>query len=288
MDFNVAGAYDSFKDGTKEIAELTHEKTNELHKNYVSKVLPDCGKYGDKARFIAEMVPGVTEYNAIRDGNWEDFAIAAGLDVASLGIGAVTGGAGYAAIKGSGATAKAGTKLAVKEVAEAGTKKAVGETAEKIAKKTAETRVGTIAKETIEKVVKEVGEKIDRKALSQIERNRIAGKRREGKVFKKLISEFGEENVLREQYIRDSLGNIIKDPVTGEARRIDFIVIKGKKVIKSIEVTSEDALKGRQILKECRIREEAKKGGGAFIRDFNTGKMFKISENIDTEIRRLK
>lgn len=166
MDFNIAGAYDSFKDGTKELAELTHEKTNEFHKNYVSKVLPDCGKYGDKARYIAEMVPGVTEYNAIRDGNWKDFAIAAGLDVASLGIGAITAGAGYAAIKGGEVAAKEGTKLAVKEIAEAGTKKVVGETAENIAKKTTETRVGTIAKETIEMVVKEVGEK-DSKEIAE-------------------------------------------------------------------------------------------------------------------------
>lgn len=170
MDFNVAGIYDSFKDGTKELAELTHEKTNEFHKNYVSKVLPDCGKYGDKARFIAEMVPGVTEYNAIRDGNWKDFAIAAGLDVASLGIGAVTAGAGYAAIKGSEAMAKEGTKLAVKEIAEAGTKKGVRKTAENIAEKVVkertETGVESIATKTIEKTVKEIVEK-DSKEIAE-------------------------------------------------------------------------------------------------------------------------
>lgn len=74
----------------------------------------------------------------------------------------------------------------------------------------------------------------------------------------------------------------------GEARRIDFIVMKGNKIIKLIEVTSKEVQKGFQIAKEYRILEEAKKIGGAFIRDSNTGKMFKIPEGVATEIRRLK
>lgn len=180
MDFNMGNTFDSFRDGTKELAEITHQKTKEIHEKYVSKVLPDCGKYGDVAKFIAEMAPGVAEYNAIREGDWKEFAIAAGLDITAVGIGAATAGAGYAAIKSGSTAAKTGTKLAVKEVAEAGTKKIMkktaGETTEKIVKETVETTAEKIVKEVtetgaekvtketadtiIEKTEKELGEKI--------------------------------------------------------------------------------------------------------------------------------
>ncbi len=32
-------------------------------------------------------------------------------------------------------------------------------------------------------------------------------------------------------YLRDKDGNIVRDPVTGEGRRIDFVVIKDGKVV---------------------------------------------------------
>ena len=65
MGLEMSHTLDSIHDGTKEIAETAHVKTREFHENYVSKVLPDCGKYGDAAKFVAEMAPGVAEYNAI-------------------------------------------------------------------------------------------------------------------------------------------------------------------------------------------------------------------------------
>ena len=160
MDFDLGKAWDSVKEGTKEIAEAAHVKTKEFHKNYVSKVILDCGKYGDTARFIAEMAPGVSEYNAIVEGDWTEFAIAAGIDVGALVIGVCTAGAGYAAIKGGSVAAKTSTKIAVKEVAEAGTKKVVKEVAEagtkKVVKETAEAGVEKVAKETTETSVKTV------------------------------------------------------------------------------------------------------------------------------------
>ena len=105
------------------IKEVAHAKTSEFHESYVSKVLPDCGKYGDEVKFAAEMVPGVSEYNAIVDGDWTAFAIAAGIDIGAIAIGVFTAGAGYAAVKGGSTVAKTGAKVAVKEVAEAGAKK---------------------------------------------------------------------------------------------------------------------------------------------------------------------
>lgn len=166
MGFDLNNTWDSIKDGISETAEVAQVKTNEFHEKYVSKITPDFGKYGDAAKFAAEMVPGVSEYNAIKDGDWQAFAIAAGIDIAALAIGAFTAGAGYAAVKGGTSVAKAGVKVAVKEVAEAGAKKVVKETVEagakKVVKETVEAGAEKIVKETVEtgaeKIVKETVE----------------------------------------------------------------------------------------------------------------------------------
>ena len=363
MSLDMNRTIDSIHDGTKEVAEAAHVKTSEFHDKYVSKVIPDCGKYGDAARFVAEMAPGVSEYNAIREGDWQAFAISAGIDVAAFAIGAFTAGTGYGAVKGGSVAAKAGVKTATRELVEAGAKKAIKETAEagaekivkeaaeagaekivkeaaeagaekivkeaaeagaekivkeaaeagaekiiketaeagaeklvkeateagaeKATKEIAETGVGKVAKEIAEagtekaakevteagaeKTAKEIAEDGIEKAvkevdeLSEIVKHKMEGIAREETVMKELFSEFGEKNVLREQYLRDNLGRIIKDPLTNEARRIDFIVKEGDKVVKSIEVTSELAEKGAQIRKTERILEKAKDLGGAFI-----------------------
>lgn len=313
MDFDLGKAWHSVKEGTKEIAETAHVKTKEFHKNYVSKVIPDCGKYGDTARFVAEMAPGVSEYNAIIEGDWTEFAIAAGIDVGAHVIGACTAGAGYAAIKGGSVAAKTGTKIAVKEVAEAGTKKVVKKMAEesvekvtkevvgevteegteKIAKEAvkvgAKKEVKEVTEESIEKTVKELADKPEvlDKAISQIEKNKLDGIAREEKVLEELVSKFGNKNVIREALIRDVNGIPIKDVITNEARRIDFVVKEGDRILRSIEVTSETAPKTLQTAKELRILEQAKDLGGAFIKDPNTGELIKFDENLVTDIRRL-
>lgn len=191
MDFDLGKAWDSVKEGTKEIAEAAHVKTKEFHKNYVSKVIPDCGKYGDTVRFVAEMAPGVSEYNAIVEGDWTEFAIAAGIDVGALVIGACTAGAGYAAIKGGSVAAKAGTKIAVKEVTEAGTKKVVKkmaeESVEKVTKEVVETGAPKAVKEVVEegsmKTVRETTEKVVTKRTKEI------GERLDKKLFPEYLQE---------------------------------------------------------------------------------------------------
>lgn len=176
MGLEMSHTLDSIHDGTKEIAETAHVKTREFHENYVSKVLPDCGKYGDAAKFVAEMAPGVAEYNAIREGNWQEFAISAGIDVASIAAGALSMGTGYGAVKGGSVAAKAGVKMAAKEVAEAGAKKAVKEVAEagakKAAQEVAEAGAKKAAQEVIEagskKAVQEVAEAGAKKAAQEV------------------------------------------------------------------------------------------------------------------------
>ena len=94
----------------------------------------------------------------------------------------------------------------------------------------------------------------------------------------------------QEEYLRavcnhrnmDGTGDtLVYDPETGEARRIDFVVIKDKKVIDSIEVTSKTADKTVQSAKEARIRDI----GGNYVRD-NNGNLVKIPFLVQTRIER--
>ena len=199
MNLDLGNAWDSIKDGTKEVTEVAHAKTSEFHESYVSKVLPDCGKYGDEAKFAAEMVPGVSEYNAIVDGDWTAFAIAAGIDIGAIAIGAFTAGAGYAAVKGGSTVAKTGAKVAVKEVAEAGATKVVKEVAEegaeKVVKEAAEAgakkAVKEVAEESVEKVVKETVETGAEKVTKEVAEESVE------KVAKE-VAEEGTERVTKE------------------------------------------------------------------------------------------
>lgn len=154
MNIDVTNKMDIVRDGTIETAEFAHQKTHEFHNNYVSKVVPDFGKYGDAAKFAAEMVPGVAEYNAINEGDWKGFAVAAGIDTGAIVLGAFSGGMGYAAIKGGSVAARAGVKVAAKEVAKTSAKKAVKETTETSVKKT----VKEVAEESVERETKDVTE----------------------------------------------------------------------------------------------------------------------------------
>ena len=164
MSLDMSHTIDAIEEGTKEVAETAHVKTSEFHENYVSKIVPDCGKYGDAAKFVAEMAPGVAEYNAIREGDWQSFAISAGIDVAALGVGVLTAGTGYGAVKGGSVAAKTGVKAATREIAEAGAKKAVKEVAEAGTKKA----VKEVAEAGAEKAAKEIAEAGAEKAAKEL------------------------------------------------------------------------------------------------------------------------
>jgi len=114
--------------------------------------------------------------------------------------------------------------------------------------------------------------------------NKIDGLQREADVLDELKEQYPEDEgyeILSEVYLRDSEGNIVKDPVTGEARRIDFVVVKDGKVVDSIEVTSKTADKTEQTAKEERIREN----GGNYIKD-SDGNLVRIPDNVHTRIER--
>lgn len=114
--------------------------------------------------------------------------------------------------------------------------------------------------------------------------NKIDGLQREAEVKDELEKKYSPEEgyeIISEAYLRDADGNIVKDPETGKARRIDFIVAKGGKIIDSIEVTSKTADKSDQLAKESRIRDN----GGNYVRD-NNGNLIKLPSSVQTRVER--
>ena len=116
--------------------------------------------------------------------------------------------------------------------------------------------------------------------------NKEEGLRREAEVEEELEKKYPESDgyeIVSEAYLRDSEGKIVRDPETGEARRIDFVVVKDGKVVDSIEVTSETADKTGQTAKEERSRE----AGGNYIRT-SDGSLAKYPDDLHTTIERRK
>ncbi|MCL2103317.1 MAG: hypothetical protein FWH25_04700 [Syntrophorhabdaceae bacterium] len=115
--------------------------------------------------------------------------------------------------------------------------------------------------------------------------NKKDGLRREAEVEDELRGKYPESegySIQSEAYLRDKDGNIAKDPVTGEARRVDFVTLdKDGNVVDSIEVTSRTADKTDQSAKEQRIREN----GGNYIKT-SDGKIAEIPEDVLTRIER--
>ncbi len=102
---------------------------------------------------------------------------------------------------------------------------------------------------------------------------KVAGTAREARVGKKLDSQFGKENVLRERYLRGADGKIVKGP-DGIARRVDFVVRRKDGSWSPIEVTSKTAEKTAQIAKESDIQQV----GGVFVRNSKTKELVELSD----------
>lgn len=115
-------------------------------------------------------------------------------------------------------------------------------------------------------------------------KNKVEGIRRENEFEAELKETYPESDgfqVMGEQYLRDADGKIVKDDVTGEGRRIDFVVDKNNEVVGSYEVTSPTADKTEQTAKEDRIREQ----GGNYVRTPD-GSLSQIPDDVKTEIIR--
>lgn len=114
--------------------------------------------------------------------------------------------------------------------------------------------------------------------------NKMDGLEREKEVAEELQKKYPPEEgyeIIPEAYLRDKDGNIVRDPETGEARRVDFVVVKDGKVVDSVEVTSKTADKTEQSAKENRIRET----GGNYVRD-SAGNLVEMPADVKTRIER--
>lgn len=108
----------------------------------------------------------------------------------------------------------------------------------------------------------------------QLKKNQKDGKRREKETEQELKEKYPDAKVENERYLRDENGKIVKDPLTGEARRLDHVVTQDGKVIDIVETTSSTVDKAAQLAKEGRIIEN----GGTFIRDRATRELLPIGE----------
>ena len=110
--------------------------------------------------------------------------------------------------------------------------------------------------------------------------NKVAGAARENRAKALFEKRYGKQNVLSERYLRNAEGKIVKGPLTGEARRVDFVIKNANGTGTAKEITSLTADKTGQLLKEERIRE----AGGLFVREPGTKKLIGVSD-VSTVIR---
>lgn len=113
----------------------------------------------------------------------------------------------------------------------------------------------------------------------QLDQNRADGTRRQEQYRQEMADIHGEENVLTERFLRDANGDVVRDPVTGEGRRLDCVVVNGQCGY-AAEVTSPTADKGAQIAKEENIRD----AGGVYVQNPRTGELVEV-ENTSEVIR---
>ncbi|WP_411710778.1 RHS repeat domain-containing protein [Neisseria animaloris] len=112
---------------------------------------------------------------------------------------------------------------------------------------------------------KKPGRKSKKTGKGECIQNKKDGDAREAKHREDLEAQYGVDRILGQKFLRDKKGDIVKDPLTGESRKLDF-VIKGAGAnggAHAQEVTSLTASKTAQILKESRIRD----AGGIYVRD---------------------
>ncbi len=121
---------------------------------------------------------------------------------------------------------------------------------------------------------------IDPWGLARI-KNAVEGDRRHQEFNAEMRIKHPNATIQSECYLRDSNGRSVKDPETGERRRVDTAIIEGGAAT-THEVTSMSADKRDQIDKERRIRE----AGGVFVKDRSTGELVPVL-GISTVERRI-
>jgi hypothetical protein len=114
--------------------------------------------------------------------------------------------------------------------------------------------------------------------------NQAAGAVREAQAAELLKAENPGARILSQRYLRDAQGKKLVDPVTGEGRRLDFVVVNNDVVTGITEVTSKTAEKTTQLAKTERIRAL----GDVFIRDPDTRKLIRVGPELQERVVRLR
>ncbi|EKS67891.1 MULTISPECIES: RHS repeat-associated core domain-containing protein [Caballeronia] len=102
--------------------------------------------------------------------------------------------------------------------------------------------------------------------------NAIEGARREDVFNARMKARYPNATIQCQCYLRDAQGKSVRDPRTGERRRVDTAVIQNGQA-NTYEVTSPAANKLDQLAKEGRIRQN----GGTYVRDRSTGNLIPVS-----------
>ncbi len=112
---------------------------------------------------------------------------------------------------------------------------------------------------------------IDPLGLARI-KNAIEGARREDMFNALMRVKHPNATIQCQCYLRNAHGQSVKDPVTGERRRVDTAVIEGGQA-QTYEVTSMTADKDLQLAKEGRILQNS----GTYIRDRSSGDLVPVN-----------
>ena len=140
-----------------------------------------------------------------------------------------------------------------------------------------EKRLHAAEKSAVEEAAAKAGK------LKQLLENIATGVQRAAKTAKELADENPGKAIQHERTLRDVSGNKVLDPVTGEGRRVDHVVIdRDANSAKTYETTGENVDKRLQLDKEKRIIE----AGGKYIHDKETGELIPV-EGV-SEVRRQK
>ena len=103
-------------------------------------------------------------------------------------------------------------------------------------------------------------------------KNAVEGDRRHQEFNTEIKTKHPNATIQSECYLRDANGKSVRDPQSGERRRVDTAVIENGQAT-TYEVTSLSASKFEQQQKENRILAS----GGTFIKDRTTGKLVPVA-----------
>jgi hypothetical protein len=125
--------------------------------------------------------------------------------------------------------------------------------------------------------------------LCRATRNKCLGIARERSAYRILADRYPSARIQSETFLRNRDGSLARDPVTGKARRIDFVLFFDGGAVKRFEITSQRSDKRAQFAQERRIityrRDGQRRTDRVYVFDRETRRLVPIGEGT-TEIMR--